>query len=156
MANTTRCLSGCLSLFRNNKGNMISSPPLESIQHELVFTTSRSGGPGGQNVNKVNSKVTLRWDVSGSSISPEQKEIILKKLHTQITKDGILLLTAQDSRSQLENKEVVLIKLSQLLTKAFAQRKKRKPTKPGKAAKQVRLNQKKQHSEKKKWRQKPE
>ncbi|MDZ7648276.1 MAG: hypothetical protein U5K54_14440 [Cytophagales bacterium] len=93
---------------------------------------------------------------SGSSISPEQKEIILKKLHTQITKDGILLLTAQDSRSQLENKEVVLIKLSQLLTKAFTQRKKRKPTKPGKTAKQVRLNQKKQHSEKKKWRQKPE
>lgn len=109
---------------------MISSPPLESIQHELVFTTSRSGGPGGQNVNKVNSKVTLRWDVSGSSISPEQKEIILKKLHTQITKDGILLLTAQDSRSQLENKEVVLIKLSQLLTKAFAQRKKENPPNP--------------------------
>ena len=135
---------------------MIASPLLESIQHELAFTTSRSSGPGGQNVNKVNSKVTLRWDVSGSSISPEQKEIILKKLHTQITKDGILLLTAQDSRSQLENKEAVLIKLSQLLTKAFAQRKKRKPTKPGKAAKQIRLNQKKQHSDKKKWRQKPE
>ena len=135
---------------------MIASPPLESIQQELVFTTSRSSGPGGQNVNKVNSKVTLRWSVSDSSISVEQKEIILKKLHTQITKDGILLLTAQDSRSQLENKEAVLIKLSQLLTRAFTHRKKRKPTKPGKAAKQVRLNQKKQHSEKKKWRQKPE
>jgi ribosome-associated protein len=134
----------------------ILAPTLEEFTHELVFTTSRSSGPGGQNVNKVNSKVTLRWDVSGSFISAEQKEIVLTKLQAYITKDGVLLLTAQDSRSQLENKEVVLMKLSQLLTKAFAQRKKRKPTKPGKAAKQVRLNQKKQHSEKKKWRQKPE
>lgn len=134
----------------------ILSPVLEDLTNELAFTTSRSSGPGGQNVNKVNSKVTLRWNVQDSSISTEQKEIILAKLRAQITKEGVLILTAQDSRSQLENKEAVLLKLSQLLTKAFTQPKKRKATKPGKAARQSRLNQKKLHSDKKKWRQKPE
>lgn len=134
----------------------IFAPVLEEFTNELVFTTSRSSGPGGQNVNKVNTKVTLKWDVAQSAITEEQKQVILQKLSTRLTKENVLTLTAQDKRSQLQNKEAVLLKLQQLLTKAFTIKKARKATKPGKAAKQVRLQQKKQHGEKKKWRQKPE
>ena len=134
----------------------LSAPSLEAITSEFEFTTSRSSGPGGQNVNKVNSKVTLKWDVVHSSINDEQRELILKKFHTRLTTEGVLLLTSQDKRSQLQNKEAVLAKLQQLLTKAFAHKKIRKATKPGKAAKQSRLQEKKQHAEKKKWRQRPE
>jgi ribosome-associated protein len=134
----------------------IAPPRTEQIINELEFTTSRSSGPGGQNVNKVNSKVTVRWDVNHSAISEEQREVILKKLHTRLTKEGILQLTSQDKRSQLQNKEAVVQKLEQLLSKAFAPKKVRRPTKPGKAARQVRLKEKKFHGEKKKWRQKPE
>ena len=120
---------------------------------ELVFTTSRSSGPGGQNVNKVNSKVTLQFDVNASAIlTQEEKDIITQKLGSRLTRDGILLLTAQDKRSQLQNKESVLDKLDKVLIKAFERKKKRKPTKPSKGAIQERIKNKKQLSEKKKWR----
>jgi len=106
-------------------------------------------------VNKVNTKVTLKFRVWQSAIlSPEQKELIGKKIGTSLTKDGSLILTAQDSRSQLQNKEEVLEKLDRLLTKIFAVTKARKPTKPGKAAKQARIKEKKLRGEKKQWRQK--
>jgi ribosome-associated protein len=134
----------------------IGPPKIEDITSEVEFSTSRSSGPGGQNVNKVNSKVTLKWDVVHSAIEENQRELILKKLHTRLTKEGVLLLSAQEKRSQIQNKEAVLQKLEQLLSKAFTQKKVRRPTKPGKAAKQVRLKEKKFHGEKKKWRQKPE
>lgn len=134
----------------------IFAPALEDFTNELVFTTARSSGPGGQNVNKVNTKVTLKWDVLQSAITEEQKGVILQKLRTRLTKENILVLASQDERSQLGNKEAVLLKLEQLLVKAFTVKKARKPTKPGKAAKQTRLKNKKQHGEKKKWRQKPE
>jgi ribosome-associated protein len=134
----------------------IFAPALEDFTNELAFTTSRSSGPGGQNVNKVNTKVTLKWDVLQSAITEEQKGVILQKLRTRLTKENILVLASQDERSQLGNKEAVLLKLEQLLVKAFTVKKARKPTKPGKAAKQTRLKNKKQHGEKKKWRQKPE
>ena len=125
------------------------------LTSELVFTTSRSSGPGGQNVNKVESKVTLKWDVKKSAvINEEEREVILKKLHSKITTDGILILTAQDSRSQLQNKEDVIQKLETALAKAFEKRKTRKKTKPSKGAVEKRINSKKQQSEKKQWRQK--
>ena len=127
----------------------------EDLLHELTFTTSRSSGPGGQNVNKVNSKVTLKWDVARSFIlKPEQREMIFKKLAPRITTDGILMVTSQEKRSQFENKEAALLKLDQLLIKAFRIAKVRKATKPTKAAKQKRIKRKKYHSEKKQWRQK--
>lgn len=129
---------------------------IDQIKPELTFSASRSSGPGGQNVNKVNSRITLSWKVSESALEPALKETILKKLHSRITADGELQITVQESRSQLQNKEATLQKLHELLTKAFAQRKVRKATKPGAGAKQARLKSKKQHSEKKKWRQKPE
>jgi ribosome-associated protein len=136
------------------KTNLI--PKAEALISELLFSASRSSGPGGQNVNKVNSKVTLKWDVFRSGLLDEhQREIVVRKLASRLTKEGILVLTAQDKRSQLQNKEEVISKLNQLLVKAFTPKKVRKKTKPGKAAHQARIKDKKQRSEKKQWRQKP-
>ena len=135
------------------KTNLI--PKAEALLSELLFSASRSSGPGGQNVNKVNSKVTLKWDVIHSILLDEnQRELIVKKLASRLTKEGILILTAQDKRSQLENKEEVISKLNQLLVKVFTPKKARKKTKPSKAAQQARIKDKKQRSEKKQWRQK--
>lgn len=126
------------------------------LANELVFTTSKSGGPGGQNVNKVNSKVTLKFDVVKSEIlTDEEKTIITAKLASRLTTDGILLLTAQEKRSQLQNKEAVMAKFEDLMAKAFYKRKARKPTKPSKASVQNRIKKKKLISEKKKWRRNP-
>ena len=126
------------------------------LGNELVFTTSRSSGPGGQNVNKVNSKVTLQFDVTGSEIlTQEEKDMISGKLSSRMTKEGILMLMAQDKRSQLQNKESVILKLQKLFTKAFEKKKVRKATKPSKGSIHDRIKKKKQLSEKKKWRQKP-
>ena len=128
----------------------------QKLLNELVFEASRSSGPGGQNVNKVNTRITLKWDVIHSSVlTTEQKELIRERLSARITRSGFLLITAQDKRSQLQNKEEALRKLEQLLTRSFAPRKIRRATKPGKAAVQKRINEKKIRSEKKQWRQKP-
>ncbi len=124
-----------------------------NLLSEIKFSTSRSSGPGGQNVNKVNTKVSLRWNVVESAILlPDQKELLLKKWATRLTVDGALLIVSQEKRSQLQNKEDALGKLNQLLKEAFAKRKKRKKTKPSKDAVQKRLNQKKIHSDKKRGR----
>lgn len=125
------------------------------LEKELVFRVSRSSGPGGQNVNKVNSKVTLRFDVERSEIlTANEKELIRQKLAASMSQDGELILSAQESRSQLANKEAVLQKFDRLLSKAFAKRKVRKASKPSKSAVQERLQHKKRHGDKKKWRQK--
>jgi ribosome-associated protein len=127
------------------------------LYSELELTASRSGGPGGQNVNKVNSKISLKFDVPRSQIlTEEEKTTILRALASQLTKGGVLHLSSQDSRSQLENKEAVLDKLDFLLKKAFVKKKVRKKSRPSKAAVLKRIRSKKLHSEKKKWRQKPE
>src|SRR6267142_4756182 len=120
------------------------APQAVDLSNELTFTVSRSSGPGGQNVNKVNTKVTLKFDVVNSSVvTVEQKELIVKKLATRMTKEGVLILTAQEKRSQIQNKEAVVFKLDQLLTKAFTHRKVRNATKPGKAAPHARIKEKK-------------
>jgi len=125
------------------------------LNREVEFSASRSEGPGGQNVNKVNSKITLRLDITNSQIiRDEEKKIIKEKLSSFLTKEGILILSAQEKRSQLQNKEAVIEKLDALLAKAFEVKKQRKPTKPSKSAKAKRIQKKKMTSEKKKWRQK--
>ncbi len=134
----------------------MSIPLSKDLISEFTFTTSRSSGPGGQNVNKVNSKVTLKFDVIHSLIlTDDQKEQIRKKVGTQLTKEGALVISAQEKRSQLQNKEEVLTKLDRLFTKIFTIKKARKATQPSKAARQERIKAKKQRSEKKQWRQKP-
>lgn len=126
------------------------------LASELVFTTSRSSGPGGQNVNKVNSKVTLQFDIQKSTVlTPEEKQVLAEKLSSRMTTEGVLLLTAQEKRSQLGNREAVLLKFEKLVAKAFEKRKPRKATRPSKSAVQNRIQKKKEHSEKKKWRRKP-
>jgi ribosome-associated protein len=125
--------------------------------NELDFTASRSSGPGGQNVNKVNSKIGVKFDVIHSQIlSESEKAIILKNLSGHLTKDGVLMISSQDKRSQLENKQAVIQKLERMMAKAFEKKKVRKATKVSKSAVQKRINSKKLHAEKKRWRQKPE
>ena len=125
------------------------------LESELSFKVSRSSGPGGQNVNKVNSKVTLSFDVRRSQLlTEEEKQTIELKLASMLTKDGVLVLSSQDSRSQLDNKEGVIGKFEKVLSKAFEKKKKRVATKPTKSSNRKRVENKKLHSEKKKWRQK--
>lgn len=126
------------------------------LASELVFVTSRSSGPGGQHVNKVNSKVTLQFDVRHSEIlSDEEKHVLEQKLSSRLTRAGALLLSSQDRRSQIQNREEVISRFEKLIAKALEKKKKRKATKPSKGAIQSRIRKKKQLSEKKKWRQKP-
>ena len=127
----------------------------KDIINELTFVYSRSSGPGGQNVNKVNSRVTLKWDVVHSVIvHEEQKTLLIHKLSSRLTKDGMLMIMVQDHRSQLQNKEASLQRLDLILAQALTPKKARMATKPSKAAKRKRIQAKKLHSEKKTWRRK--
>jgi ribosome-associated protein len=119
-----------------------------NIEVEFVFQTSRSSGPGGQNVNKVSSKVELRFNIEASPLlTEEEKGIILTKLANKINKVGELVIVAQTDRSQLKNKEKVIEKFYQLIEKALTPRKKRLNTKPTKASIEKRLVSKKVKSQ---------
>jgi ribosome-associated protein len=114
---------------------------------ELVFTASHSSGPGGQNVNKVSSRVTLWFDVANSpTLSPEQKELIMSRLENRIGKNGVLRVISQQTRSQVENKELAIERFSELLRDALRQIPIRKKTQVSKGAKLRRLEEKKKHS----------
>lgn len=128
----------------------MSLPPAEHFWPELQVQTSRSSGPGGQNVNKVESRVELRWHVASSQlITEEQRATLLQRLEKQLTAEGYLLITAQEDRSQLRNKEIALQKFHDTLRKALHKPKARKATKPSPGAVRERLETKKKHSEKK-------
>jgi ribosome-associated protein len=120
------------------------------LSSEISFSASRSGGPGGQNVNKVNSKVELRFHIASSQLlSDREKHLLLNKLKNKLSLNGELILTAQTERSQLKNKQAVLERFYLLLASALTPAKKRKPTKRTKASVERRLNSKKKQSEKK-------
>jgi ribosome-associated protein len=119
-------------------------PGLSIPENELTFTASRSGGPGGQNVNKVSSKVTLAFDVRGSSVlSEEEKRKILGKLATRISKEGILQVVSQRTRSQELNRTDALTRFCELLRQALTPQRERIKTRVSKAVKQQRLEEKK-------------
>jgi ribosome-associated protein len=116
-------------------------------EEEIRFTASRSGGPGGQNVNKVSSKVTLAFDVRGSTaLSDEQKRRITGRLATRINKEGILQVASQKTRSQELNRADVLARFAELLRLALTPRRERIKTRVTAAAKKQRLQEKKKRS----------
>ena len=111
---------------------------------EFIFSTSRSGGPGGQNVNKVNTKVELRFSVRETdSLSADEKSKIERKLKNRINSNGELLIVSQSERTQLRNKKKALEKFYELLAWALTEKKKRKKTLPTAASKAKRLEKKK-------------
>ncbi|OYT16487.1 MAG: aminoacyl-tRNA hydrolase [Bacteroidetes bacterium 4572_77] len=120
------------------------------LDTELNFSYSRSGGPGGQHVNKVNTKVELRFNIATSTLlSIIQKEILLEKLEKEIVQNGDIIIIAQETRSQLKNKKKAVEKFYKLLNLALKPKKKRKATKVSVASKEKRLKEKKIISEKK-------
>jgi ribosome-associated protein len=123
---------------------------LEALHKEIKYKMSRSGGAGGQHVNKVSTKVELIFNINRSSIlSDRQKSTLFSKLKNRITTEGVLILQCAQTRSQLKNKEIVFKRFIELIKTALAPTKKRRPTKPSKSSVQRRLEKKKKLSEKK-------
>jgi len=126
-------------------------PAKEELIKEVIFKTSRSGGKGGQHVNKVSSKVELVFNIENSSIlSDEQKGLLQERLTNRLDSEGNIHIVSQEDRSQLLNKQRTLIKFVDLLTKCLHVQKKRKPTKIPKAVIEKRLTNKLLTSQKKK------
>ncbi|MDR3009179.1 MAG: aminoacyl-tRNA hydrolase [Sphingobacterium sp.] len=121
---------------------------LEGVVGELTFKFSRSGGAGGQHVNKVSSKVLLQWDVNlSTAVSVEEKAIILTLLTSRINKEGILQLECDIDRSQLRNREIVIDRFKRILEAALVPAKPRKKTKVPYSSILKRLDRKKQQSQ---------
>jgi ribosome-associated protein len=125
-------------------------PSREEILRSAIFKTSRSGGKGGQNVNKVSSKVELVFNVEDFAYFTDEEKVLLKeKLQNRLDSEGLLHIVSQEDRSQLLNKEKTIVKLIDLLKKALVVQKKRKPTKIPKGVIEKRLKNKASTAEKK-------
>lgn len=137
-------------------GKLDITPQLQIPLTELDYQASRSGGPGGQHVNTSSTRIEVWWDVAGSpSLTPEQRAQLLERLGPRLDGNGRLRLVASGSRSQLRNREDVTERLRTVVAGALAIRKKRKPTKPSRAAKAARLEAKRRRASTKQRRRAP-
>ena len=138
--------------------NYLNIPVTERpFQKELIFQTARSSGPGGQHVNKTETKVELKFHIDDSQLlSDDEKVTLKKKLANRITSEGFLTITVQEYRSQLKNKQRAIELFLDLIVKGLKKKKKRIPTKPSKSAVEKRIQEKKKIGEKKSKRGKPE
>lgn len=129
----------------------------ELMLKELKFKAVRSGGAGGQHVNKVSSKIELTFDLGNSeSLTEEEKELLIQKLKSKLTKDNALLLQCDESRSQHKNKEIAIDRFLNIISGGLIVQKPRKYTKPSKSSIHKRLEKKKKLAFKKAFRKKPE
>jgi ribosome-associated protein len=133
------------------------NPSLSLPDGELELRTSRSAGPGGQNVNKLETRVTVRFDVAGSpSLTDDQRRRIQERLGTRISKAGVLQVSSQRHRTQAANREAAVARLAGLLAAALEPEAERKPTRMPKAAKRRRLEEKRRRGRLKAERTSPE
>ena len=134
----------------------LSFSPKDIIpEDEIEFQFSRSSGKGGQNVNKVETKVEIHWNINNSkAFSEEEKEKIKEALTSRISQEGDLIIRSEEERSQLKNRKIVLEKLNEIIKEVLKPEEERIPTKLSKAIKEKRLKEKKLISAKKKLRQK--
>ena len=127
------------------------------VLSELSYKAVRSSGPGGQHVNKTSTKVeVIFFPFQSEGLDTDEKELIAQKLGNRISKEGRLVLFSDQSRSQFRNREDVTLRLKEMLEQALVKPKKRKATKPSKAARQKRLDDKRHHSSKKAGRKPPQ
>lgn len=137
-------------------GRLEISPALQIPLAELEYQASRSGGPGGQHVNTSSTRIEVWWDVAGSpSLTPEQRAQLLERLGPRLDSAGRLRLVSSGSRSQLRNREDVTERLRSVVAGALVVRKKRKATKPSRAAKAARLEAKRRRASTKHHRRAP-
>ena len=118
------------------------SPEISLGDHEIEYSAILASGPGGQHVNKTSSAIQLRFDINASSLPKEVKQRLLARSDSRITKEGVIVIKAQDERSQLRNREEALERLRGMIRTAAVIPRKRIPTKPGRAAKERRMDSK--------------
>jgi ribosome-associated protein len=135
---------------------LIAAPHIRIPLEEFSFQAARSSGPGGQHVNKTNSKVILRWNVKQSAtLHPGVRKRFLDTFGSRISSEGELVLNCEEHRSQHRNRETCLERLKDMLASVAYPPKKRRPTKPTRGSKEARLKGKRHHSEKKQNRRNP-
>jgi ribosome-associated protein len=131
------------------------APNIRVVDSELDFSFARSGGPGGQNVNKVSSKVVLHWNITASPGVPDPvKQRFTAQYRNRLTEAGVLVLECSETRSQHQNRELVIARLKDMLAKVALPPKKRIPTKPSKTTKRKRRQLRERQSKKKEMRRK--